>query len=102
MVFKHKIKTKRWKCFLFILLISSMFCTSFAFNTNELQKAPTPDPVKLANAMVDVIREFYIANDIKFDFIIYGKATNHIKDVINEITKKLTNEIPINIKRMKI
>ncbi|KAG5669120.1 hypothetical protein PVAND_017016 [Polypedilum vanderplanki] len=101
MVFKHKIKIKRWKSFLFILLFSSIFCTSFAFKTNELQKIPTRDPVKLAKAMVDVICEFYIANDIKFDFIIYGKATNHIKDVINEITKKLTNEITVNIRHIE-
>ncbi|KAG5669170.1 hypothetical protein PVAND_017064 [Polypedilum vanderplanki] len=101
MVFKHEERSKKFRKFLIILLISSMFCTSFAFNTKLLQKVPTRDPVKLAKAMVDVIREFYIANDIKFDFIIYGTATNHIKDVINEITKKLTNEISINIMHIK-
>ncbi|KAG5669171.1 hypothetical protein PVAND_017065 [Polypedilum vanderplanki] len=101
MVFKCEEKGKKWETFLLILLISSMFCTSFAFNTKLLPKNPTRDPVKLAKAMVDVIREFYIANDIKFDFIIYGTATNHINDVISEVTKKLTNEIPINIKHIE-
>ncbi|KAG5669172.1 hypothetical protein PVAND_017066 [Polypedilum vanderplanki] len=101
MIFKHDGKTS-FESFLIILLISSMVCTSFAFNTKLLPKDPRRDPVKLAKAMVDVIREFYISNDIKFDFIIYGTPTNHIKDVINEVTKKLSNKIPINIKRMKI
>ncbi|KAG5666723.1 hypothetical protein PVAND_014735 [Polypedilum vanderplanki] len=47
--------------------------------------------------MIEVICKFFIENDIKFDFIIYGEATSHIKDVINEVTKELNKEIPITI-----
>ncbi|KAG5671331.1 hypothetical protein PVAND_001534 [Polypedilum vanderplanki] len=43
----------------------------------------------------NVIHEFYIAQNIKFDFIIYGEKSNHINDVIDEITKEL--EIPIKL-----
>jgi hypothetical protein len=46
----------------------------------------------VATAMVDVIREFYIAKDIKFDFFIYGERTNHIDDVIGEVTMKLSED----------
>ncbi|KAG5668781.1 hypothetical protein PVAND_016707 [Polypedilum vanderplanki] len=88
--------------FYLVSSIASIFCTSFALNTKLLQKVPNRNPVQLAKVMVDVIHEFYIVNNIKFDFIIYGKATNHIKDVINEVTKDLANEIPINIKQIDI
>ncbi|KAG5674050.1 hypothetical protein PVAND_004039 [Polypedilum vanderplanki] len=54
-------------------------------------------------SMIDVIREFYIANDIKFDFIIYGPTTSHINDVINEVTKELNGQdnLPISIKHIR-
>ncbi|KAG5667753.1 hypothetical protein PVAND_015723 [Polypedilum vanderplanki] len=54
-----------------------------------------------SKAITDVIHEFYITNKIYFDFIIYGKATNHINDVIDEVTKKLSEIIPIEIIHIK-
>jgi hypothetical protein len=55
----------------------------------------------VAKAMADVIRKFYIANGIDFELIIYGKASPHINDVIDGVTKHLSNEsITINIKQI--
>ncbi|KAG5671218.1 hypothetical protein PVAND_001427 [Polypedilum vanderplanki] len=51
----------------------------------------------ISKAIFDVIRVFYIANNIKFDFIIYGEKSNHINDVINGIMNKLGKESPMNV-----
>ncbi|KAG5671297.1 hypothetical protein PVAND_001502 [Polypedilum vanderplanki] len=53
---------------------------------------------KINVAFSDVIREFYIAQNIKFDFIIYGETSYHLNDLIDGIAKHLNEEIPINIK----
>ncbi|KAG5669349.1 hypothetical protein PVAND_017237 [Polypedilum vanderplanki] len=57
--------------------------------------------ISVAKATIDIIRVFYIANDINFNFIIYGQTTNHINDVINEVTKELSNEIVINVRQIQ-
>ncbi|KAG5667698.1 hypothetical protein PVAND_015669 [Polypedilum vanderplanki] len=38
---------------------------------------------------------------IKFDILVYGKTTNHINDIIDEVTKALRDEISINIIHIK-
>lgn len=48
-------------------------------------------------AIVDVIRTFLIANNLRFDFIIYGQRTRHIDDVIDKVSKELSEEISVNI-----
>ncbi|KAG5671306.1 hypothetical protein PVAND_001511 [Polypedilum vanderplanki] len=54
----------------------------------------------ISKAISDVIHEFYIAQNIKFDFIIYGEKSNHINDVIDEVTKKVNEEIPTTLKHI--
>ncbi|KAG5671312.1 hypothetical protein PVAND_001517 [Polypedilum vanderplanki] len=54
----------------------------------------------IARAISDVIHEFYIKQNIKFDLIIFQESSNHINDVIDDVTKKLSKEIPINIKQL--
>ncbi|KAG5671293.1 hypothetical protein PVAND_001498 [Polypedilum vanderplanki] len=45
-----------------------------------------------SKALIDVINKFYISNDIKFDFIIYGNVTNEFNDVINSVRKQLNED----------
>ncbi|KAG5672996.1 hypothetical protein PVAND_003077 [Polypedilum vanderplanki] len=40
---------------------------------------------------------FYIENNIHFDLIIYGKTTKHIDDVVNLVTKNISEIIPIKV-----
>ncbi|KAG5674210.1 hypothetical protein PVAND_004190 [Polypedilum vanderplanki] len=39
----------------------------------------------ISKAISDVIHEFYIAQNLTFEFIIYGEKSNHLNDVINGI-----------------
>ncbi|KAG5669463.1 hypothetical protein PVAND_017350 [Polypedilum vanderplanki] len=55
----------------------------------------------VAKTIIDVIREFYIKNDLRFDLIIYDETTNHINDVISEVTKEISQETPTKIKLIK-
>ncbi|KAG5679174.1 hypothetical protein PVAND_008764 [Polypedilum vanderplanki] len=61
------------------------------------------DPIQsISKSIVDVINEFYIKNNIDFDFIIYGNKTNHIKDVINGIQNQLKQKTyPTTIKHIQ-
>jgi hypothetical protein len=55
----------------------------------------------VATVMVDVIREFYIAKGIKFDFLIYGESSEHIDDVITEVSKKLSeNNVTVVLRQI--
>ncbi|KAG5671334.1 hypothetical protein PVAND_001537 [Polypedilum vanderplanki] len=55
----------------------------------------------ISKAISDVIHEFYIAQNIKFDFIIYGETSNHINDIIDEDTKEMNKEIPTTVKHIE-
>ncbi|KAG5668282.1 hypothetical protein PVAND_016229 [Polypedilum vanderplanki] len=83
-----------------ILTILIVVGNSFTLNTKFLEKIKNDQAQSAGRALIDIIRKFYIANDIKFEFIIYGKTTNHINDVINQITKELNMEIVINIRQI--
>ncbi|KAG5674041.1 hypothetical protein PVAND_004031 [Polypedilum vanderplanki] len=66
-------------------------------------KVSTIDPTKSVSKVIsDVIHEFYISNNIKFDFIIYGEKTNHINDVIDDVTNKVNEKIPISLKHVSL
>lgn len=41
----------------------------------------------MSRALSDIIDEFYIKNNITFDIIIYGKQTNAIRDVVDDLLK---------------
>ncbi|KAG5669527.1 hypothetical protein PVAND_017414 [Polypedilum vanderplanki] len=72
---------------LFILLIFQLlFIPSFG-----------SDSLSVAKAMIDVIREFYIGNNLRFDFIIYGKLTSHMNEVTTEVIKEISQETVVNI-----
>ncbi|KAG5669431.1 hypothetical protein PVAND_017318 [Polypedilum vanderplanki] len=69
-----------------------------AVTSTKIQEDSTQSIAKVMN---EFIRKFYIANDINFEFWIFGEATQHIKDVINDVTKELSNEIPVNIRHIE-
>ncbi|KAG5671309.1 hypothetical protein PVAND_001514 [Polypedilum vanderplanki] len=84
------IKLQVFFIIIFLLSYQESLAASNHFSTkNSVQS------VSFLKAISDVIHEFYIAQNIKFDFIIYGKKSNHINDVIDEITKEL--DIPMKL-----
>jgi hypothetical protein len=54
----------------------------------------------VSTAMSDVIREFYIANGINFDFIVYGEKSHHMNDVIDGITNQISRDKPVTLKHI--
>ncbi|KAG5671281.1 hypothetical protein PVAND_001486 [Polypedilum vanderplanki] len=79
----------------FICELHALYTTS---NAVESQIFHQKFSISVSKAIFDVIHEFYIAQNIKFDFIVYGEKSNHINDVIDEVTKKVNEEIPTNLK----
>jgi hypothetical protein len=69
--------------FLIILTIFSSCSSTLVVNNPSFS---------VSDAIVDFIREFYIANGIEFDFIIYGVRSTHIHDVINLVSSQLSKE----------
>ncbi|KAG5671268.1 hypothetical protein PVAND_001474 [Polypedilum vanderplanki] len=51
----------------------------------------------ISKAITDVIFEFYIAQNIHFDFLIYGETSSHMNDVIYIVIRNISDVIPINI-----
>ncbi|KAG5673112.1 hypothetical protein PVAND_003186 [Polypedilum vanderplanki] len=51
----------------------------------------------VSKALIDVIRKVYISNDIKFDIFIFRQTSSHLNDVIDEVTKELSDEIVTKI-----
>jgi hypothetical protein len=70
-------------------------------NSGKTQNALIEDPAhSVSTAISDVIREFYIANGINFDFIVYGEKSNHMNDVIDGVTKQISRDISISLKHI--
>ncbi|KAG5671324.1 hypothetical protein PVAND_001527 [Polypedilum vanderplanki] len=88
------LKKKQKKILEFSLVILFALCERISSNSeiNSVQS--------VSKAISDVIHEFYIAQDIKFDFNIYGETSNHFNDVIDEVTKKVNKEIPTSLKHI--
>jgi hypothetical protein len=86
---RKKVKRSSSHFFFAILFIILTISSSSSSKVRFLQYDLTPS---VATAMVDIIREFYIAKGIDFDFIIFGKSTIHINDVINEAAKQLSKD----------
>ncbi|KAG5671269.1 hypothetical protein PVAND_001475 [Polypedilum vanderplanki] len=96
MTFKSTNKKEKVRNLLIFLL--SLFKNSSSLAI-ENKYFPSNSSLSVSKAISDVIREFYITNKVDFNLIIYGETTNHINDVINEVTKKLSQkENSINIK----
>lgn len=92
---------KNSKKILIIFILMATVCKDLALNNQFIQLSTEPTlETSVSKAMIDVIKKFYIVNNIKFDFIIYGEATNHILDVINEVITKLEGKILIDILRI--
>ncbi|KAG5679499.1 hypothetical protein PVAND_009063 [Polypedilum vanderplanki] len=66
----------------------------------ELKRSFGNQAESISKAFSDVIRNFYIANNLTFDFIIYRETTKHINDIIDGILKELNGEVVINIKNI--
>ncbi|KAG5671336.1 hypothetical protein PVAND_001539 [Polypedilum vanderplanki] len=104
-------KMRRQKCknilsfntfrFYFVsLLIFLAFCQKTSSNSVESQNSHPKFSQSISKAISDVIHEFYITQIIKFDFIVYGEKSNHINDVIDEVTKEMNKEIPTTLKHI--
>lgn len=52
----------------------------------------------IAKSMTDVIREFYIDQNIKFDLIVYGFFTDYFDKILIHIMKELSTKTAVNIK----
>jgi hypothetical protein len=101
------------KIFFIALLISPNESSKASFQTEnsiDIQitrlHSPNPSPINpehvISRAIADVIREFYIANDIKFDFIIYGETSSHINDIVNEVTNKVSKDnFPVTLNHIR-
>jgi uncharacterized membrane protein (DUF485 family) len=75
------------------IVLFIVFVTVSSSSASSEAKLFQPDSASsVSTAIVDFIREFYIANNIDFEFIILGKRTNHIGDVINEVTRRLSED----------
>jgi hypothetical protein len=87
--FENRAKIKIW----FSIVLCIVFVTILPSSASSEAKLFQPDSTSsVSTAIVDFIREFYIANNIDFEFIILGKRTNHIGDVINEVTRRLSED----------
>lgn len=79
-------------------LILPLCFVNSAQNTSFLEIKDAPDlEIK---AISDVISKFYIANSIKFDFIIYGESSSKINNIIEDITKYISKDSPVTIKKI--
>jgi uncharacterized protein (UPF0218 family) len=93
------------KVFFIALLISPNESSNASLRTEnsiDIRRLSLNPEHIISTATADVIREFYIANDIKFDVIIYGETSRHIDGVINEVTRQVSKDtVPITIKHIK-
>jgi hypothetical protein len=80
--------------YLLIFIITFASCIEISSNLHALK----PDAAhSVGKAMADVIREFFIANDIDFDFLIYDHMSPHIDDVIRAVMKELREQVAVGI-----
>jgi hypothetical protein len=89
--------------FFIVLLISIKISKSTGLQIkNSLFTQSSSSALSESRAIADVIREFYIANHIQFDFIVYGETSNHINDVIDGVIKQADQyTIPVTLKHIK-
>jgi hypothetical protein len=70
-------------------------------NSGNAQNKLIMDPaISVSTAMSDVIREFYIANGINFDFVVYGEKSHHMNDVIDGVTKQISQDKSVTLKHI--
>ncbi|KAG5666121.1 hypothetical protein PVAND_017705 [Polypedilum vanderplanki] len=81
--------------------IITLFLFTFVVNSLSLHKSTKNHNDLVSQAFVDVIHKFYIVNNIRFNFIIYGKPTHYIEDIINNVIKQLSENITVNIIEIK-
>jgi hypothetical protein len=90
--------------FFFIVLLTLIkISKSTGFQIkNSLFTQSSSSALSESRAIADVIREFYIANHIQFDFIVYGETSNHINDVIDGVIKQVSHDaVPVTLKHIK-
>jgi uncharacterized protein (UPF0218 family) len=94
------------KVFFIALLISPNESSNASLRTENSIDIQTLSSVNtehlISTATADVIREFFITNDIKFDVIIYGETSRHIDGVINGVMRQVSKDtVPITIEHIK-
>ncbi|KAG5679498.1 hypothetical protein PVAND_009062 [Polypedilum vanderplanki] len=53
----------------------------------------------IAKAITEIIYEFYLSNNINFDFIIFNSSSTHINDITNQVKMELNENFPMTIKQ---
>ncbi|KAG5671335.1 hypothetical protein PVAND_001538 [Polypedilum vanderplanki] len=96
-VIKERLKDYHDIYFVSLLFLLTL-CHGSSSTSIESQNFHPKFSQSISKAISDVIHEFFIVQNIKFDFIVYGKKSNHINDIIDEVTKKVNEEIPTNLK----
>jgi hypothetical protein len=94
---KIRLKLQSYQATIVLVLIAIATQTIVS---SQKSKFKEPQAESVASAMIDVIRKFYIANDIDFDFIIYGQTSRHIDDVLFLVIKELSKEITVNVRHI--
>jgi hypothetical protein len=94
---KIRFKLQNYQATIVLVLIAIATQTIVSSQKSEFKE---PQAESVASAMIDVIRKFYIANDIDFDFIIYGQNSRHIDDVLLLVIKELSKEITVNVRHI--
>lgn len=93
-------RKKRKKLF-FLTVLSVFFLTEFVNSTNFedllLIQDETNHEVK---AISDIICKFYIEQDIKFDFFIYGESSNKINKIVEKLTKEISQKKAVSLKQI--
>ncbi|KAG5670881.1 hypothetical protein PVAND_001113 [Polypedilum vanderplanki] len=76
--------------FLFLLGNCHQSLSILVTDFQSYQSFSTDSTQTVSKAISDVIREFFIATDIQFNFIIYNETSKHINDIIDETQKQLS------------
>jgi hypothetical protein len=93
----NRLKLQNYQATIVLVLIAIATQTIVSSQKSEFKE---PQAESVASAMIDVIRKFYIANNIDFDFIIYGQTSRHIDDVLLLVIKELSKEITVNVRHI--
>jgi hypothetical protein len=96
----QKLKLPIFELFYTFFLITIAFCSIVDEPSSILEMQESGPAKSVATAMTEVIQKFFIDNFIDFDFIIYGQTTSYIDDVIDGITRNLSENTTVNIKHI--
>lgn len=82
-----------------MLKLKLLFCILFQLTSICKVKSNIDDISvnSISKVISEVIREFYTSKNIKFDFIVYGKTSNQLNDVIDKVLMETAEENPTTL-----